>query len=249
MGVSITGSLSTLDGILRGIERQGPLQSLLEGDVATCFWQVLPGEAHRRGIDAERAAEGYRKIAAFLRASAAGERPRDGYLLTFMRICARYPEVGQWENLWHEAHCRCTGWSTGKSSITQRARSGPRYLADDRYLQSLAACAARSGGFARVRGLAEAGAQKSPAGFRFAAYVERLCQTILRDATPEEWTPVLYRIIGVDEAPFKELAETGFSPAYVKAQTARYVDAVGPDVKIYPGIRCGGRGGRAGRHP
>jgi hypothetical protein len=78
-----------------------------------------------------------------------------------------------------------------------------------------------------------------PAGFRFAHYVERLCSTILRDATAEEWTPILCKVLGLDEAPFKELAEAGFSPGYVKTQTARYVDAVGPGVKVYPGIGVG----------
>jgi hypothetical protein len=229
-----------LDGILWGIERQGPMQSLLEGDVATCFCRFCRAEAHRRGVDAERAAEGYRKIAAFLRACAAGERPRDGYLLTFMRICGRYPEIGQWENLWHEAHVSM--YAMVSSQLRYYSRQLEVGLGVWQMIDTFNPWLRAQHDPADLRDHADwlkPVLYNVPAGFRFAAYIERLCNTILRDATAEEWAPILYRILGLDEAPFKELAEAGFSPQYVRTQTARYVDAVGPDVKIYPGIGVG----------
>jgi hypothetical protein len=78
-----------------------------------------------------------------------------------------------------------------------------------------------------------------PAGHRFANFVDGLAQTILRDASPEEWLPVLYRVLGLDEAPFAELPQTGFSAQYVREQTARYVAALGQGAAVYPGIGVG----------
>ena len=79
----------------------------------------------------------------------------------------------------------------------------------------------------------------APGGARFAKFVTNLCQTILGDASPSEWTPILYKILGLDEAAFEDLPPAGFSPNYVADFTRRYVDAVGPEVAVYPGIGLG----------
>ena len=233
-----------LQGLLWGIERQGPLQSLLEGDAATCFCRFCQAEAHQRGIDAERAAEGYRTLEAFLRAASAGERPRDGYLITFMRICARYPEIGQWENLWHEAHVSMYRMVHGQ--VKFYSNNYEVGLGVWQMIDTFNPWLRAQHDPADLRQYADwvkPVLYNVPAGFRFRDYVQRLCATILRDAPAEEWSPILYRILGLDEAPFQELAEKGFSPAYVRTQTARYVDALGPDVRVYPGIGVGVEGG------
>ena len=66
-----------------------------------------------------------------------------------------------------------------------------------------------------------------------------MARYLLGDASPSEWTPILYKILGLDEAPFEELPPTGFSPQYVADFTRRHVDAVGPEVAVYPGIGLG----------
>lgn len=239
-----------LDGIMWGIERQGPLQSLLDGDVATCFCRFCRADAHREGIDAERAAEGYRVLRGFLDRSRAGERPRDGYFISFLRILSRYPEIGQWETFWHEAHL----------SMFRMVHGQVKYHSEDlqvglgiwQMIDTFNPWLRAQHDPADLRGYADwlkPVLYNVPAGFRFAAYVDRLCQTILRDGTPEEWTPILYRILGLDEAPYAELPTTGFKPSYVRDQTARYVDAVGPDVKLYPGIGVGVEGGARNVEP
>lgn len=233
-----------LDGMMWGIERQGPMQSLIEEDVATCFCRFCREDAAREGIDADRAAEGYRTLRAFLERSRAGERPRDGYFVTFLRILSRYPEIGQWETFWYDAHIsmyRLVHGQVKHHSPDLKVGLGVWQMIDtfNPWLRA-------QHDPADLRGYADwlkPVLYNVPAGFRFAAYVDRLCKTILRDGTPEEWTPILYRILGLDEAPYRELPAKGFKGSYITQQTARYVEAVGPEVQLYPGIGVGVEGG------
>jgi hypothetical protein len=79
----------------------------------------------------------------------------------------------------------------------------------------------------------------APGGARFASFVTKMCQTILGDASPSEWTPILYKILGLNEAPFEDLPAAGFRPEYITEFTRRHVEAVGPEVQVYPGIGLG----------
>lgn len=61
-------------------------------------------------------------------------------------------------------------------------------------------------------------------------------QTILRDFTPEEFTPVMYRILGLDEAPWEQVNEAGMNPdTYVGGQARDTVAAVQGRVPVYTG--------------
>jgi hypothetical protein len=232
-----------LDGLMWGIERQGPLQAMLDGDVATCFCVHCRAEAARRGIDAERAADGYRAMAGFLDRARAGERPLDGYFITFLRVLSQYPEIGQWESLWLDGH----------KSLYRDIYGQVKYLGDYEVGLGIWQMIDTFNPWLRAQhdpteyrdyaNWLKPVLYNVPAGFRFADYVDRLCKSVLRDAEPEEWTPVLYRILGLDETTLSELPQTGFNPSYVRDQTARFVAAAGPDVRLYPGLGVGVEGG------
>jgi len=233
-----------IDGVMWGIERQGPLAAMIEGDVPTCFCVHCREEAARRRIDAERAAEGYRAIAQYLDAACAGERPLDGYFITFLRLLFEYPEVGQWEKLWLDAHKALYREIYGQVKfygdhyqlglgIWQMIDTFNPWLRAQHDPTEYRLCA----------DWVKPVLYNVPAGHRFAAYVERLCKTVLRDATPDELTPLLYRILGLHEVAFADLPQTGFKPSYVRDQTARFVEAVGPGVQVYPGLGVGVEGG------
>lgn len=233
-----------IDGVMWGIERQGPLSALLENDVATCFCIHCREEAARRGIDVERAAEGYRRMVGFFAQSRAGERPLDGNFITFHRILFEYPEILQWEKLWLDAHKGLYREIHGLVKF-----HGDRYrvgLGIWQMIDTFSPWLRAQHDPVEYRHYADwlkPVLYNVPAGHRFAGFVERLCQTVLGDASPSEWIPILYRILGLDEAPYEELPTEGFKPSYVRDQTARFVTAVGPDVELYPGIGIGVEGG------
>ncbi|MDO5736854.1 MAG: hypothetical protein Q4P15_10315 [Propionibacteriaceae bacterium] len=230
-----------LEGLLWGIERQGPLESLLDGDVATCFCRYCREAGHQRGIDAERAAEGYRRVSTFLCAAASGsERPRDGYLITFMRLLSQYPEISQWENLWHDAHVSMYRSVYGQVKYHSSELQVGMHVWQKIDTFSPWLRAQHDPG--ELRGYADwvkPVLYNVPAGFRFKGYLDRLCKTVLGDAPAEEWAPILYQILGLDEASYDKVPEAGFGAGYVRGETARYVAAVGPETRVYPGLGVG----------
>ncbi|MCE5309363.1 MAG: hypothetical protein LLG20_17115, partial [Acidobacteriales bacterium] len=101
-----------IDGLMWGSERQGALGNALgskhggatsdPGKVA-CFCAHCERKATERGINFERAKEGYRALEAFVRQSRAGGRPVDGHFVTFWRLLLRYPEILAWEMFWTDS--------------------------------------------------------------------------------------------------------------------------------------------------
>ena len=229
-----------LDGVMWGIEREGPTANLLAGESATCFCDYCREEGHRRGVDSIRAAEGYRCMSAFLEAARRGERPLDGYLIGFLRILSIYPEIAQWETVWLDGHK-----SLYRSIAGQVKFHGDRYevgLGIWQMIDTFNPWLRAQHDPEEYRGYADwikPVLYNIPGGQRFKKYLEGLCSTVLRDASPAEWAPILYKVLGLDEAPFAELTQRGFSPEYVRSQTARYVAALGPSVSVYPGLGLG----------
>ena len=230
-----------LNGVLWGIEREDPLSSMIVSDeVPTCFCPHCRSEAHRRNIDAGRAAEGYRQISDYLKAVRGGHQPRDGKLITFLRHLFEYPEVSQWQKLWWDGH----------KDLYREISGLVRFFGDDYQVgfgiwqmintfNPLLRAAHDPAEYKLYADWLKPVFYNAPGGARFAKFVTNLCQTILGDASPSEWTPILYKILGLDEAPFEDLPPAGFSPQYVADFTRRYVDACGPEVAVYPGIGLG----------
>ena len=81
-----------VDGIMWGSERQGALCDSLgathdtppidPGEV-TCFCQFCYKTARERGINPDRARQGFLELEKFVRASRNGKRPSDGYFVQF----------------------------------------------------------------------------------------------------------------------------------------------------------------------
>lgn len=230
-----------IDGVMWGIELQSPLSAMVvDADVPTCFCEHCRGEAHRRGIDSGRAAEGYRRLHASLASARRGERPLDGYLISFWRLLAEYPEVGQWEKLWldgHKARYREISGLVRYFGDQLKVGLGIWQMIDtfNPYLRAQHDPAE----YAMYADWVKPVLYHVPAGARFRAFVDKLASSVLRDAPAADWLPLIYRVLGIDEAAYDDLASTGFSARYVGEQVKRYAKALGPSVGVYPGIGVG----------
>ncbi|MBK5290203.1 MAG: hypothetical protein JJE04_00730, partial [Acidobacteriia bacterium] len=100
-----------IDGILFFNERNGPLlnalgashsQSIASSRV-TCFCEHHQRAAKERGIDLERARQGYQKLDQFIQAALKDQRPSDGYFVEFWRLLVEYPEIIAWDRLFDAA--------------------------------------------------------------------------------------------------------------------------------------------------
>ena len=62
-------------------------------------------------------------------------------------------------------------------------------------------------------------------------------ETVLRDASPEAWTPLVYDVLGLDEASWGDLLAAGMgATSYVGGQCRQTVDAVGDKLPVYMGV-------------
>lgn len=97
-----------IDGVMWGAEQQGPLNNIIGANAGgwnvpiTCFCEFHRKAAKDRGIDVDRALEGYKKMLAFTVRARANQRPTDGYFVEFWRIMVDYPEILAWEKLWND---------------------------------------------------------------------------------------------------------------------------------------------------
>jgi len=57
----------------------------------TCFCEFCVAKGKRQGIDVERVKAGFRELEQYVKAGRAGQRPIDGYYVTFWRILLRNP--------------------------------------------------------------------------------------------------------------------------------------------------------------
>jgi hypothetical protein len=152
-------------------------------------------------------------------------------------LLLKYPEVLAWENLWvtsrHELQAAIyariksvnpalpVGWHVWQNvtfSPFQRAEENVSDLA----------------GFSDF---IRPAVYNNVAGGRFVTFVKDSRQSVFGDLPPEMTLDVLYRQLAYNEAPFDQLAATGFSADYVERETRRTVEAVAHHpVQVWPGV-------------
>jgi hypothetical protein len=238
-----------LSGMLWGIERQSPLMDIFRADTTTGFDEFFKAEARARGIDVERAVQGYRAVDTFLQGVRKGDRPRDGVFVSLLRILLHHPEVLMWEKMWLDAHrdlyheiAGAVRWSDPKHEvgygIWQVINTYNPYL-KAQYDQA---------DYAHYADFLKPVLYHTPAGARFANFADTWQKGVLADASPDGAYNALATILELDEfvAPRDEAPMAGFKPDYVRQWTQNLVADTGGKVKVYPGIGVGvGDGGKS----
>lgn len=234
-----------IDGVMWGSERQGPLNNAIGASHAgranpgrvTCFCEHHQKAAKERGIDVQRAMEGYRKLAQFVTAAQAGTRPTDGYFVTFWRLLVEYPEILAWEKLWTDGqHANYADvYKTAKAAkpsaqvgfhIWHTNSFAPFFRAEQDYAQMAA--------YADELKIV---AYNLCGGPRYAGAIDSVHSTVFRDLPREEVYGFFNRVLNYEhERPLNEIPKAGLSADYVGRETKRAVEAVAGKVKILPGI-------------
>lgn len=235
-----------LDGVIGCSERSGPLNRVLHGPVSAdslvCFCPHCYTKARERGIDPERARQGYLKLlewnqAAAGKAKGEGRKAQltDGFFVSLWRIFLHYPEVFAWHKLWSDSqHDMCrqiygVAKAVGKKvgwHIFHQLSFSPFYRADEDFRE-----------YATFSDFLKVVLYNNCAGPRYHAFHHNLHKALWADAKPKETLRLMYRILGYHEASLEDLPQVGFSPNYVYRETRRAVAAVqGTNCQIYPGI-------------
>lgn len=226
-----------IDGYAWGSERSGPLEYLLGGtSTTTCFCPFCQQKARERGISVPRAREAYRQLAQFFEAVPNEQRPTDGYFVTFWRMLLQYPEILSWETLWtdsyQEVRAELYGLSKGIAPaspfgfhLMQAMTFSPFFRAEEDYTKLR-----NNADFLKIATYNNAG------GPRLSAYLGHLSHTLFKDAKPQDFLPLYYKMMGFNEAPYDQLAASGLTPGYVVEETRRALIGVDGQTKIWPGI-------------
>lgn len=240
-----------IDGVMWGSERQGPFNNALGSShggagtnpsEVTCFCEFCRREARARGIDVQRAVDGYTKLASLVRESRAGSRPNDGYFVSYWRLLVQYPEILAWEKLWND------GQHGTYVSIYQFAKSirptvmvgwhiwhnnsfSPFYRAEQDYAE-----------FQKYSDFLKVVVYNNCGGPRLASYVNSVSRTIFGDFSPEEVLGRAYKVLDYKEANLADLPRKGLSADYVERETRRAINGVSSHsesdgaARIWPGI-------------
>ncbi len=234
-----------VDGIMWGSERQGPFNNAVgahHGEFTapaslTCFCQYCRKRGQDRGIAVERARQGLMELDRFVQMARSGQRPSDGYFVSFWRLLLSYPEILAWEKLWTDSQQEVYGEIYGTvKSINPQVQVGwhiwhnnsfnPFYRAEQDYSKLR-----QNSDYLKVVMYNNCG------GPRMREFLSNIHTSIFRDAQPEETLPLYYRIMGYErEANFEKLVSSGLSPDYVASETRRAVAGVHSEIPIYPGI-------------
>ena len=231
-----------LDGFKYGAERSGPLPNLFaNGDVPGCFCAHCCARGREKGINVERARQGFQQLYEFISGLRAGKDvPADGALVTVLRILLRYPEILAWEYQWHQAKEEVARQMYGTIKlINPQAQVGWHiyhwvgWQAIYRAEMDYAEMVSYSDWLKPV-------VYHDIAGPRIRnMHIGRLHTSVLKDMSEEQSLGLLYAIMGYDakkEPGLDELDSKGLSPDYVYRETKRCVDAVEGKIPVYPGV-------------
>jgi hypothetical protein len=203
----------------------------------TCFCQYCQAKAKERGIDPERARQGFLELAKFVDASQKSQRPVDGYYVTLWRLMLNYPELLAWEMLWTQS-LRDTyaaiytkikevkpslqvGWH-----IWHNNSFNPIYRAE----QDLQVIAPHSD-FLKIVIYNNCG------GERMAEYIDNVGRTLYGDVPKEELLEFHYKVLNYQEKTMAEIPIVGLSADYVYRESKRAHDGLaGTKTLLWPGI-------------
>ncbi len=237
-----------IDGILFFNERNGPLLNALGASHAqsiassrvTCFCEHHRRAAKERGIDFQRAREGYQKLDDFVRAALRGQRPDDGYFVEFWRLLGEWPEILAWNRLFDEAKHQVVADVT---AAVKAVRAGLQVGFHIEHVNSFNPIFRATRSYADLAGKADflkIVVYNNCGGERYANYIRNVGSTVFRDVPRDELLRFNNHLLNYgDEAPLEELAKAGLSPDYVFRETRRALAGVHGKCKVLPGIDIG----------
>jgi hypothetical protein len=226
-----------IDGVMWCNERRSPLDNLISGNAPNCFCEHCRTLAQGRGIDVEGVQRAYRGAYDYFQAARAGTAFVDGAFVEFLRVVYRNPELLVWERFWVERDKDldrelygivkwCNPSLEFGLNVWNRNHLNPLRKAQWPWAEMTQWCD-------WVKPITY---QHQTGG----VYVKEMAdwhRSILRDVPAKEMTPIMYRFLQLQEAPWDEVVQKGFDPdTYVYGQCKATVEALKDKVPVYMGI-------------
>lgn len=226
-----------LDGVMWCNERRSPLDQMISGHAPGDFAPAARREAMERGIDVEGVRTALRQVWSYFQRARAGESFTDGAFIEFLRVLLAHPEVLIWERFWLERNkdldrelYGIVKWCAPDVSfglnVWNRNHFNPFRKAQWPWEEQTA-----------YADWVKPITYQHQSGLIYRNEMSTLHESILRDVAPAEMTPVMYRLLGLDEAPWDEVVQAGMdADSYVGGQCRDAVRGVDGKAKVYMGI-------------
>jgi len=231
-----------IDGLLWRSERLGPMSNLLDLTHSSVvkpasFDEYTIAKAKDRGINVDKAFEGYMALEQFVKDCKSVKKPVDGYYVTFWRILFLYPEILAWHQLWVDG-LRDTyqtvyrfaksirpdldvGWALSFKGLYNH------FYRSRQDLQELG----KYSDFLKIVMYNNVGGQ------RFYNYLDRANKTLYGDMDFQESLDLTCSIMGYENIDFKNIRENGIPCSVITSETERSIKgAAGTNTKIWPAI-------------
>jgi hypothetical protein len=222
-----------IDGVMWCNERKSPLENMIAGRPPTCFCTSCREKAAKYGIDVERTRIALERMYEYFQQARGGKEFVDGSLIEFLHVLLKNPEVLIWERFWVEYNNKALDrelygivkWCNPSLSFGLNQWNFFRKAQWPWEEQTL------------YSDWVKPIAYQHQAGLMYVRKMEELHESILRDFSPEEITPVMYKVLGLNEVPWDKLVEKGMDPdTFVYGQCRDAVRGVGGKAKVYMGI-------------
>jgi hypothetical protein len=226
-----------IDGVMWCNERRSPLDQMMLGQAPTDFSQASRNEAIQRGIDVERVRLAHQDVYQYFQKALSGEQFADGSFIEFLRVLLANPEILIWEKFWLERNkdldrelYGIVKWCNADLSfglnVWNRNHFNPLRKAQYPWEeQTLYADWVKPITY------------QHQAGQIYVSEMTVFHQSILRDFTPEELTPLMYKLLGLNEASWSDIIQTGMDPdTYIFGQCQDAVRGVKGKASVYMGI-------------
>ena len=245
-----------IDGILFFNERNGPLlnaigashSQAIASSRVTCFCDFHQRAAKERGIDLQRAREGYTKLDQFVQNSLANKRPSDGYFVEFWRLLVEYPEIVAWDRLFDAGKHQVLADVHAAVKNVRRDLQVGFHIEHVNSFNPIFRATRRYDDLATKADFLKVVVYNNCGGERYAHFIDNIGSTVFRDVPRAELKRFNdYLLNYAEEKDYAGLPTAGLSPDYVFRETQRAIAGVQGKCKILPGIDIGIPVGRNSR--
>jgi len=236
-----------IDGILFENERSGPLTNVMGispfrqgvGDTShvACFCEHHRRAAQDRGLDFERVKRGYTALYEFVQAAVKGQRPPDGYYVTYQEILSSYPEIAAYDRMCDDEKLKVVSAIKTAMSAARRQLKLIFHIEQTICFNPAARVALNYERLADMADFLKPATYNNCAGERYADLVRNIAATIYRDMPVEDVYRMLNHQLNYEGlAALDKLATAGLPADYVRRETERALAGVKGRCGILAGI-------------
>jgi len=218
-------------------ERRSPMDNLMAGKAPNCFCEHCREQAIHRGIDVEKVRAAFREAYDYFQAARNGEEFVDGAFIEYLRVLYFNPEIMLWEKFWVERNKDMDRELYGIVKWIDRDLKFGLNVWNRNHLNPFRRAQWPWKEMATWSDWVKPITYQHQSGGVYHKEMSAFHDTILRDVTPQEMTPIMYKLLDLHEAPWDEIIQKGFAPeTYVYGQCANAVRGVENKVPVYMGI-------------